>query len=105
MGQYYVASLTIWLRLAGVVWSLSCTDLRLNVPHGNGVLLWFEVDDFDAANCYGDEGEHVHARYRTRPAGHTRTLGEAATRAAEDCSGHGLRFRSGILLASLSRRS
>jgi hypothetical protein len=49
MGQYYVSSLAFWPRLAWVARSSSCIDLTLNVPYGNGVLLWFEVDEFDAA--------------------------------------------------------
>jgi hypothetical protein len=54
MGQYYVSSLTIWPRLAWVAWSFSCTDLTLNVPYSNGVLLWFAVNDLDAVKCCGD---------------------------------------------------
>jgi hypothetical protein len=48
MGQYYVSSLAIWPRLASVAHS-SCIDSTLNVPYGNGVLLFFEVDEVDAA--------------------------------------------------------
>ncbi|MGH7587126.1 MAG: VOC family protein [Gemmatimonadota bacterium] len=40
-------------------------------PHGNGVLLWFEVDDFDAAIGRAAEmkAEVVKARHRNPPGG------------------------------------
>src|SRR6516162_4623140 len=40
-------------------------------PYGNGVLLWFEVDDFDAAmaRAQGLKAEVVLPRHRNPPAG------------------------------------
>jgi catechol 2,3-dioxygenase-like lactoylglutathione lyase family enzyme len=40
-------------------------------PYGNGVLLWFEVDDFDSAVARADElkAEIVMARHRNPPDG------------------------------------
>ena len=42
-----------------------------NLPHGNGVLLWFEVDDFDAAmlRVAALQAEVVLDRHRTPPEG------------------------------------
>jgi hypothetical protein len=40
-------------------------------PYGNGVLLWFEVDDFDAAvtRAAGLQAEVVHPVHRNPPSG------------------------------------
>jgi hypothetical protein len=40
-------------------------------PHGNGVLLWFELDDFDAAVARAEEMqiEMIHPRHRNPPSG------------------------------------
>ena len=42
-----------------------------NRPHGNGVLLWFEIDDFDAAmdRAAQMKAEVVKARHRNPPSG------------------------------------
>ena len=42
-----------------------------NLPHGNGVLLWFEVDDFDAAMARVKEMqiEIIQPRHRNPPSG------------------------------------
>jgi hypothetical protein len=41
------------------------------LPYGNGVLLWFEVDDFEAAIQRASElkAEIIHPRLRNPPAG------------------------------------
>jgi catechol 2,3-dioxygenase-like lactoylglutathione lyase family enzyme len=43
----------------------------LNLAHGNGVLLWFELDDFDAAIARAEElkAEVVRPRHRNPPDG------------------------------------
>jgi catechol 2,3-dioxygenase-like lactoylglutathione lyase family enzyme len=44
---------------------------RNNKPYGNGVLLWFEIDDFDAALARAKEmkAEFIHPRLRNPPEG------------------------------------
>jgi predicted enzyme related to lactoylglutathione lyase len=63
-------------------WSFSCIGLMLNItmvglatqrtsPSGNGVLLWFEVDDFDAAVARAVEmkADIFMPRHRNPPTG------------------------------------
>ena len=38
-------------------------------PYGNGVLLWFEIDDFDAAIGRVDAADIIKARHRNPPSG------------------------------------
>jgi catechol 2,3-dioxygenase-like lactoylglutathione lyase family enzyme len=44
---------------------------RNDKPYGNGVLLWFEIDDFDAALARAKEmnAEFIHPRLRNPPEG------------------------------------
>src|SRR5207247_2658559 len=61
-------------------------------PYGNGVLLWFELDEFDAAVARGEElkAEIVLPRHRIRPmATAVRTIGKsgcAIPTATRSCS-------------------
>jgi len=55
-------------------------------PYGNGVLLWFEVDDFDDALARAAEmkAEVVMARHRNPPTGDGGPLWQNVTKGGED---------------------